>query len=251
MLELNSVCKSFNIGTPSERKILYDLSLKINEGDFVTIIGGNGSGKSTMINVIAGTYGIDSGSIVLNGEDISKQSEHIRAKSIGRVFQDPMKGTAGEMRIFENLALADRRGETRGLRWEVKKEDILKYKEKLKPLDLNLESIMNAKVKLLSGGQRQALTLIMATLKRPKLLLLDEHTAALDPKTAKNVLIETERIINENSLTALMITHNMNDAIKYGNRLIMLEKGKILMDVAGEDKRKLSSEDLIEKFSIN
>lgn len=250
MLELKNVCKSFNIGTPNERKVLYDLSIEINKGDFTTIIGGNGSGKSTMINIIAGTYNIDSGSIILEGEDISKDAEHIRAKSIGRVFQDPMKGTAGEMRIFENLALADRRGEGRGFRWGAKKEDISRYKNLLKSLELNLELRMDLKVKLLSGGQRQALTLMMATLKKPKLLLLDEHTAALDPKTARNVLIETERIINENSLTALMITHNMRDAIKYGNRLIMLEKGRVLMDVKGEDKKRLRPEELVEKFNI-
>lgn len=250
MLELKNVCKSFNIGTSGEKKVLDNLSFKIDKGDFVTVIGGNGSGKSTTMNVISGTSFIDSGAIILDGEDISNQSEHIRAKNIGRVFQDPMKGTCGDMRIFENMALANRRGKFRGLKWGVSKEELKKFKELLTPLGLGLESRLEAKVKLLSGGQRQALTLIMATLIKPKLLLLDEHTAALDPKTASKVLIKTEYIVKKNNLTTLMITHNMRDAIKYGNRLIMLDRGKVIFDVRDEEKANLNPEYLVEKFDM-
>lgn len=250
MLEFKNVYKYFNIGTPGQRKVLDNLSFKINKGDFVTIIGGNGSGKSTTMNLISGTYFIDSGSIILDNEDISKQSEHIRARHIGRVFQDPTKGTAGNMRIFENMALASRRGKLRSLRWGVRKDELNKFKELLVPLGLDLESRLESKVKLLSGGQRQALTLVMATLIKPKLLLLDEHTAALDPKTANKVLMQTEEIVKRYSLTTLMITHNMHDAIRYGNRLIMLDSGKIILDLKEEEKKRLNPEQLIERFNI-
>ena len=235
MLVIKNVRKTFNKGTVNEKKALRGISLTLNDGDFVTIIGGNGAGKSTLLNMIAGAYPVDSGIIEIDGENITKQPECKRAKYIGRVFQDPMKGTAADMQIEENMALAFRRGERRRLRWAVTQKEREFYKDALERLGLGLQSRMTSKVGLLSGGQRQALTLLMATLKRPHLLLLDEHTAALDPKTASKVLALTEEIVSENHLTALMVTHNMNDAIRIGNRLIMMDNGKIIYDVAGEE----------------
>lgn len=248
MLVLSNVEKTFNKGTINEKKALNGVNLHMHPGDFITIIGGNGAGKSTTLNMIAGVYPIDAGKIILDGDNISRKPEHARAKYLGRVFQDPMMGTAASMEIEENLALAYRRGKSRGLRWGITKEEKELYHEKLKMLDLGLEDRMTTKVGLLSGGQRQALTLLMATLQHPKLLLLDEHTAALDPKTAKNVLDLTEKIIAENDLTALMVTHNMKDAIRLGNRLIMMHEGRIIYDVAGEEKKKLQVSDLLHKF---
>ena len=239
MLILKNVEKTFNKGTVNEKKALQGIDLTLNNGDFVTVIGGNGAGKSTMLNMIAGVYPIDKGTVILNGEDISRKPEHVRAKFLGRVFQDPMKGTAAGMEIEENLALAYRRGLRRGLRWSISKTEKERYYEELKKLDLGLEERMTSKVGLLSGGQRQALTLLMASLRKPELLLLDEHTAALDPKTAAKVLELTERIIEEQKLTALMITHNMRDAIRMGNRLIMMHEGRIIYDVSGEEKKHL------------
>lgn len=249
MLEIRNIYKTFNPGTINEKKALQGVSLKLNEGDFVTVIGGNGAGKSTTLNAIAGVWPVDSGAILIDGKDVSALPEHKRAVLLGRVFQDPMTGTAASMMIEENLALASRRGERRGLRWGVTKKEREEYKELLKILDLGLEDRLTAKVGLLSGGQRQALTLLMATLKKPKLLLLDEHTAALDPKTAEKVLNTTDRIIRENNLTAFMVTHNMRDAIAHGNRLIMMNEGKIIFDVSGEEKKKLTREDLLQKFA--
>lgn len=248
MLKLANVQKTFNKGTINEKKALNGINLQLNDGDFVTIIGGNGAGKSTMLNMIAGVYPIDAGKIVLDGEDISKWPEYKRAKFLGRVFQDPMKGTAAQMEIQENLALAFRRGQKRGLRWGISRPERSRYYDELKKLGLGLEERMTSKVGLLSGGQRQALTLLMAALQSPKLLLLDEHTAALDPKTAAKVLELTETIIAENNLTALMVTHNMKDAIRMGNRLIMMHEGRIIYDVAGEEKKNLKVEDLLKKF---
>lgn len=248
MLEIINVSKTFNIGTINEKKALNKLSLKLNPGDFVTIIGGNGAGKSTMLNMIAGVYPIDGGQIIIDGVDISRMPEHKRAKYIGRVFQDPMMGTSAGMQIDENLALAFRRGEKRGLPWGIKKSEKELYKEILAKLGLGLQTRMTSKVGLLSGGQRQALTLLMATLKKPKLLLLDEHTAALDPQTAKTVLDLTEQIVAEQNLTAMMVTHNMKDALNIGNRLIMMHSGRVIYDVSGEEKKKLKVEDLLRKF---
>ena len=248
MLEIINVSKTFNIGTINEKKALNKLSLKLNPGDFVTIIGGNGAGKSTMLNMIAGVYPIDGGQIMIDGVDISRMPEHKRAKYIGRVFQDPMMGTSAGMQIDENLALAFRRGEKRGLSWGIKKNEKELYKEILAKLGLGLQTRMISKVGLLSGGQRQALTLLMATLKKPKLLLLDEHTAALDPQTAKTVLDLTEQIVAEQNLTAMMVTHNMKDALNIGNRLIMMHSGRVIYDVSGEEKKKLKVEDLLRKF---
>ena len=248
MLELKNVRKTFNRGTINEKKALNGVNLKLNDGDFVTIIGGNGAGKSTTLNMIAGVYPIDSGTIVLNGDNISTKPEYARAKYLGRVFQDPMMGTAAGMEIAENLALAYRRGKIRGLKWGISKKEKEIFHENLKMLGLGLEERMTMKVGLLSGGQRQALTLLMATLNQPKVLLLDEHTAALDPKTAKNVLDLTEKIVDEKKLTALMVTHNMKDAIKMGNRLIMMNDGKVIYDVAGEEKKNLKVSDLLAKF---
>ncbi|MBQ0026498.1 MAG: ATP-binding cassette domain-containing protein [Lachnospiraceae bacterium] len=250
MLEIKNISKTFNTGTINEKRALIDLSLTLNDGDFVTVIGGNGAGKSTLLNAIAGTYTIDEGSIELDGEDISRLSEHKRAAFLGRVFQDPKMGTAPTMQIEENLAIAARRGEKRGLRWGITSEERAKYVEALAELDLGLEDRLTTKVGLLSGGQRQALTLLMATLKKPKLLLLDEHTAALDPKTATKVLELTDTIVNREGLTALMITHNMRDAIKYGNRLIMMDAGRIVLSISGEDKKKLTVAELLERFSV-
>ena len=248
MLEIKNVSKTFNIGTINEKKALNKLSLKLNPGDFVTIIGGNGAGKSTMLNMIAGVYPIDGGQIIIDGVDISRMPEYKRAKYIGRVFQDPMMGTSAGMQIDENLALAFRRGEKRGLSWGIKKSEKELYKEILAKLGLGLQTRMTSKVGLLSGGQRQALTLLMATLKKPKLLLLDEHTAALDPQTAKTVLDLTQQIVDEHNLTAMMVTHNMKDALNIGNRLIMMHSGRVIYDVSGEEKKKLKVEDLLRKF---
>lgn len=248
MLKITEVYKTFNPGTINEKKALNGLDLHLDPKDFVTIIGGNGAGKSTILNMVAGVYPIDFGSIILDGIDISTKPEHKRAKYLGRVFQDPMRGTAADMEIQENLALAYRRGKTRGLGWGISKEEKVQYVEALKTLDLGLETRLTSKVGLLSGGQRQALTLLMATLQKPKLLLLDEHTAALDPKTAKKVLELTESIIDANKLTALMVTHNMKDAIHYGNRLIMMHEGRIIYDIAGEEKKNLKVADLLAKF---
>ena len=248
MLEIKNVYKTFNIGTINEKKALQDLNLHLNPKDFVTIIGGNGAGKSTMLNMVAGVYPIDSGSIVLDGKDISTWPEYKRAAMLGRVFQDPMRGTAAGMEIQENLAMAYRRGQKRGLKWGISATEKEKYREALKMLDLGLEDRMTNKVGLLSGGQRQALTLLMATLQKPKVLLLDEHTAALDPKTAKKVLDLTEHLVESQELTALMVTHNMKDAINIGNRLIMMHEGHIIYDVAGEEKKNLKVDDLLQKF---
>jgi len=249
MLDIKGVFKTFNPGSITEKKALQGIDLHLNEGDFVTIIGGNGAGKSTMLNAIAGVWPIDEGSIFIDGQDVTAVPEHKRASLLGRVFQDPMTGTAANMQIEENLALAARRGKKRGLGWEVTKAEREKYHDMLVSLDLGLEDRLAAKVGLLSGGQRQALTLMMATMVKPKLLLLDEHTAALDPKTAAKVLEITDKVINENHLTALMITHNMSDAIKHGNRLIMMNEGRIVYDVSGEEKKNLTVEDLMKKFS--
>ena len=248
MLTITNVRKTFNKGTINEKKALNGINLHLESGDFVTIIGGNGTGKSTMLNMIAGVYPIDSGKIVIDGINISREPEHRRAKYIGRVFQDPMRGTAANMEIQENLAMALRRGKIRGLGWGIRNNEKDYYRTALAQLDLGLQTRMTSKVGLLSGGQRQALTLLMATLQKPKLLLLDEHTAALDPKTARKVLELTEKIVNEQELTALMVTHNMKDAIQIGNRLIMMHEGRIIYDVSGEDKKKLQVEDLLEKF---
>lgn len=249
MLELKSISKTFNPGTINEKKALQELSLHLKPGDFVTVIGGNGAGKSTMLNAVAGVWPVDSGSIIIDGVDITGQPEHKRAAYIGRVFQDPMMGTAPNMQIEENLALALRRGKSRGLRWGVTAAEREEYREKLKTLGLGLEDRLTVKVGLLSGGQRQALTLLMAALQKPKLLLLDEHTAALDPATAAKVLELSDRIVQENKLTTLMITHNMKDAIKHGNRLIMMNEGRIILDVEGEEKKKLTKRDLMDKFA--
>ncbi len=250
MLELIDIRKTFNPNTINEKKALQGVNLHLKEGDFVTIIGGNGAGKSTILNAIAGVWRIDSGEIKIDGKDVSSLPEHKRAKFLGRVFQDPMMGTAPSMQIEENLALAARRGKRRSaLRWSIFNKERLAYRKALATLDLGLEDRMTAKVGLLSGGQRQALTLLMATLQKPKLLLLDEHTAALDPKTADKVLKLTDKIIAENKLTALMVTHNMQNAIDYGNRLIMMHNGEIIFDVAGEEKKALTVEILLKKFS--
>lgn len=250
MLEIKNVFKTFNPGTVNEKRALNGINLTLNEGDFVTVIGGNGAGKSTMLNMVAGVYPVDSGSIVIDGVDVTKLPEHKRAKYIGRVFQDPMTGTAADMQIVENLALASRRGKFRTLRPGVTKKEKAEYAEILKSLDLGLETRLTSKVGLLSGGQRQAITLLMATLKKPKVLLLDEHTAALDPKTAAKVLELTTEIVEEHNLTTIMITHNMKDAIAIGNRLIMMNDGKIIYDVSGEEKKNLTTADLLEKFKI-
>lgn len=249
MLEIKNVHKTFNAGTINEKRALQGLNLTLNDGDFCTVIGGNGAGKSTMLNMIAGVYPVDSGSITIDGVDVTGLSEHKRAKFIGRVFQDPMMGTAADMWIEENLALANRRGCHRGLGWSIKRSERDQFKEILSHLDLGLEDRLTTKVGLLSGGQRQAITLLMAVLRKPKLLLLDEHTAALDPKTAAKVLALSDKFIADGNLTALMVTHNMRDAITHGNRLIMMNDGKIILDVSGEEKKKLTVEDLLEAFS--
>jgi len=248
MLEIRNVYKTFNPGTINEKKALQGLNLTLQDGDFCTVIGGNGAGKSTMLNAVSGVWPVDSGAILIDGEDISGLCEYQRAPFLGRVFQDPMTGTAADMQIVENMALASRRGEKRGLRWGVPKKDVERYRELLQTLELGLEDRLTTKVGLLSGGQRQALTLLMATLRKPKLLLLDEHTAALDPKTAAKVLEATERIVQRDHLTTLMITHNMRDAIAYGNRLIMMYDGHIVVDVSGEQKKNLTVEQLLDLF---
>lgn len=249
MLELKNIYKTFNPGTVNEKRALQGLNLSLADGDFVTVIGGNGAGKSTMLNIISGAYSVDEGSISIGGVDVTKLPEYKRAPYIGRVFQDPMMGTAATMQIEENLALAARRGLRRGLRTGISRAEREQYRELLKILDLGLEDRLTSKVGLLSGGQRQALTLLMATLKKPQLLLLDEHTAALDPKTAAKVLAATEQIVRRDNLTTLMITHNMRDAIAHGNRLVMLYDGRVVVDVRGEEKRRLTVEDLLEKFN--
>ena len=250
MLDLKNVSKTFHPGTVNARTALNDLTLHLDEGDFVTVIGGNGAGKSTLLNAIAGTFAVDRGSISIGGQDVTRLPEYKRAALIGRVFQDPMLGTAATMQIEENLALAARRGQTRGLKWGITKAEREKYRALLQPLDLGLEDRLTAKVGLLSGGQRQALTLLMASLQQPKLLLLDEPTAALDPKTAAKVLALSDQIVAENHLTTLMITHNMKDAIRHGNRLLMMSAGKVILDISGEEKRKLTVEDLLHRFSL-
>ena len=248
MLEIQNIHKTFNPGTINEKVALNGVNLNLNPGDFVTIIGGHGAGKSTTLNAIAGVWPVDEGKIIIDGVDITKLSEHKRALYLGRVFQDPMTGTAATMSIEENMAIAARRGERRGLGWGITKKERERYKEALKELDLGLEDRLSSKVGLLSGGQRQAITLLMASLKKPKLLLLDEHTAALDPKTAAKVLAISDKIIQEHQLTAMMVTHNMKDAIAHGNRLIMMHEGKIIYDVSGEEKKNLKVADLLAKF---
>ena len=250
MLEIKNVTKIFNkeLSVDERRVALDNVSITINDGDFITVIGGNGSGKSTLMNSISGAFPLDSGEIIVDGENITNMPEYERAKFLGRVFQDPMMGTCGNMSILENLELSFRRGKKRGLRWGFTKENVEKYVEMLKGLNLGLEDRLEQKVGLLSGGQRQAVTLLMSTLVTPKLLLLDEHTAALDPKTAKIVLNLTNEIVTKENITTLMITHNMNDAIKYGNRLIMLDHGHIILDISGEEKKKLTIKDLLQKF---
>ena len=249
MLELKNISKTFFPGTVHEKTALDNLSLTLHEGDFVTVIGGNGAGKSTMLNAIAGTFSVDSGSILIDGKDVTRLPEFKRAALLGRVFQDPMMGTAPTMQIQENLALAARRGKHRGLKWGITPQEEQEYYQKLKDLDLGLEGRMKAKVGLLSGGQRQALTLLMAALQKPKLLLLDEHTAALDPRTAAKVLELSDKIVEENHLTTMMITHNMRDAIAHGNRLIMMDAGHVVLDISGEEKKKLTVSDLLTLFS--
>ena len=248
MLKLDNIHKTFNPGTINEKIALNGVNLTLNEGDFVTVIGGNGAGKSTTLNAIAGVWPIDSGKIYIGGDDVTKLSEHKRAKYLRRVFQDPMTGTATTMSIEENMAIAARRGEKRGLSWGITHQERDTYREMLKALDLGLEDRLTSKVGLLSGGQRQAITLLMASIKKPKLLLLDEHTAALDPKTAAKVLEISDKIIAENHLTAMMVTHNMKDAIVHGNRLIMMHEGKVILNISGEEKKKLTVEDLLHQF---
>ena len=248
MLKLDNIHKTFNPGTINEKIALNGVNLTLNEGDFVTVIGGNGAGKSTTLNAIAGVWPIDSGKIYIGGDDVTKLSEHKRAKYLGRVFQDPMTGTATTMSIEENMAIAARRGRKRGLSWGITKAERDTYREMLKTLDLGLEDRLTSKVGLLSGGQRQAITLLMASIQKPKLLLLDEHTAALDPKTAAKVLEISDKIISDNHLTAMMVTHNMKDAIVHGNRLIMMHEGKVILNISGEEKKKLTVEDLLHQF---
>lgn len=248
MLEIRNVSKVFNGGTVNEKRALNGLNLTLNAGDFVTVIGGNGAGKSTMLNVVAGVHPVNGGSILINGKDVTKIPEYRRAKYLGRVFQDPMIGTAATMQIDENLALASRRGMARTLKMGITSKEREGYKELLTKLDLGLENRLTSKVGLLSGGQRQALTLLMATLKNPDLLLLDEHTAALDPKTARTVLDITDKLVTENHLTTLMITHNMKDALRLGNRIVMMHEGRIIFEAEGEEKKKLTVADLLEKF---
>lgn len=247
-LEIKDVHKTFNAGTINEKIALDGVNLNLEEGDFVTIIGGNGAGKSTTLNAVAGVWPIDKGTIIIGGQDVTSLPEHKRAKFLGRVFQDPMTGTAATMSIEENMALAARRGKRRTLKWGVTKAEREQFKEMLKTLDLGLEDRLTSKVGLLSGGQRQAVTLLMASLQKPNLLLLDEHTAALDPKTVAKVLALSDKIIEENNLTAMMVTHNMKDAIAHGNRLIMMHEGRVIYDVRGEEKKQLKVSDLLAKF---
>ena len=249
MLEITNLTKTFNPGTINQKVALNGVDLTLNDGDFVTVIGGNGAGKSTLLNAVAGVFTPDSGKIVIDGIDVTSLPEYKRAKLLGRVFQDPMMGTAADMQIDENLALAARRGKLRGLRWGISKAERETYREMLSLLELGLENRLTSKVGLLSGGQRQAITLLMASLNKPRLLLLDEHTAALDPKTASKVLEITDKIVSDNKLTTLMITHNMRDAIAHGNRLIMMHSGRVIVDVSGEEKKKLTVEQLLNLFS--
>ena len=249
MLEIKEIWKTFNAGTVNEKQALKGVSLTLNDGDFCTVIGGNGAGKSTMLNAVAGVWTVDSGTISIGGTDVTRLPEFKRARFIGRVFQDPMMGTAPTMQIEENLALAARRGERRGLGWGITKTEREDYRALLATLDLGLENRLSTHAGLLSGGQRQALTLLMAALVQPKLLLLDEHTAALDPKTAAKVLELSDRIVSENHLTTLMVTHNMRDAIEHGNRLIMMSEGEIVLDISGKEKERLTVEELLERFS--
>ena len=249
MLKIDNIKKTFNPGTINEKVALNGVNLSLEEGDFVTVIGGNGAGKSTTLNAIAGVWPVDSGKIYIGGDDVTRLSEYKRAKYLGRVFQDPMTGTATTMSIEENMAIAARRGQSRGLSWGITKKERDVYREMLATLDLGLEDRLSSKVGLLSGGQRQAITLLMASIQKPRLLLLDEHTAALDPKTAAKVMELTDRIVREGQLTTLMITHNMRDAIQYGNRLIMLHDGHVILDIAGEEKKKLTVPDLLEQFT--
>ena len=250
MLNIQNISKTFNVGTINEKTALDNVSLHLEEGDFVTVIGGNGAGKSTLLNAVAGTWYVDAGSIAIDGIDVTKMPEYRRANFLGRVFQDPMMGTAATMQIDENLALAARRGKLRGLKSGITASEKEEYRELLKILDLGLEDRLTSKVGLLSGGQRQAVTLLMATLRKPKLLLLDEHTAALDPKTAAKVLDTTDMIVGRDNLTTIMITHNMRDAIAHGNRLIMMDSGHIILDIKGEEKKNLTVDDLLQKFAI-
>ena len=249
MLKVNNIYKTFNKGTVNEKRALNGVNLELEEGDFVTIIGGNGAGKSTLLNSICGVFRVDNGSIVIDGADVTKLPEHKRAKYLGRVFQDPMMGTAADMWIEENMSLAYRRGKPRGLKWAITNKERAMYREMLAQLGLGLENRLSSKVGLLSGGQRQALTLLMAVMQKPKLLLLDEHTAALDPKTAETVLDLSNKFISEGNLTAMMITHNMKDAITHGNKLIMMHEGRIIYSVSGEEKKALTVDDLLKKFS--
>ena len=251
MLILQNIRKTFHAGTVNQKVALDDVSLTLKDGDFVTVIGGNGAGKSTLLNTIAGTFPVDSGSITIDGEDITLLPEQKRARFLGRVFQDPMMGTAADMWIEENLALAAQRGERRGLKWASSAADREEFRRLLAELDLGLEERLSSKVGLLSGGQRQALTLLMATMKRPRLLLLDEHTAALDPKTAAKVLALSDRFVEEGRLTTLMVTHNMKDDIAHGNRLIMMNAGKIVLDISGEEKKRLTVDDLLHAFTLS
>ena len=248
MLRIEDVYKTFNAGTINEKKALCGVNLTLEEGEFVTVIGGNGAGKSTTLNAVAGVWPVDSGRIYIGGDDVTRLSEYKRAKYLGRVFQDPMTGTATTMSIEENMAIAARRGKTRRLTWGITKAERDTYREMLKTLNLGLEDRLTSKVGLLSGGQRQAITLLMASIQKPKLLLLDEHTAALDPKTAAKVLEISDKIIAENHLTAMMVTHNMRDASAHGNRLIMMHEGKVILNIAGEEKKKLTVEDLLHQF---
>lgn len=248
MLRIEDVYKTFNAGTINEKKALCGVNLTLEEGEFVTVIGGNGAGKSTTLNAVAGVWPVDSGRIYIGGDDVTRLSEYKRAKYLGRVFQDPMTGTATTMSIEENMAIAARRGKARRLTWGITKAERDTYREMLKTLNLGLEDRLTSKVGLLSGGQRQAITLLMASIQKPKLLLLDEHTAALDPKTAAKVLEISDKIIAENHLTAMMVTHNMRDAIAHGNRLIMMHEGKVILNIAGEERKKLTVEDLLHQF---
>lgn len=248
MLKVSQIFKTFNKGSVDEKLALEGVDLRLDEGDFVTVIGGNGAGKSTLLNCIAGVYPVDSGTIFIDNADVTKQPEHVRARYLGRVFQDPVMGTAGNMWIEENLALAYRRGQRRGLKWGISHKERDYYRELLATLELGLENRLSTKVGLLSGGQRQAITLLMATMKKPRLLLLDEHTAALDPKTAQKVLALSDKIITEHQITTMMVTHNMRDAIKHGNRLVMMHEGRIILDIGGEEKKSLTVDYLMEKF---
>ena len=249
MLEVKGICKTFFPGTVNEKTALQSVDLTLRDGDFVTVIGGNGAGKSTLLNVVAGTLTADSGSVILDGRDITRLPEHRRAPYLGRVFQDPMMGTAPNMMIEENLALAARRGRRRTLRWGISRAERELYRQLLRQLDLGLEDRLTARAGLLSGGQRQALTLLMASMQQPKLLLLDEHTAALDPRTAAKVLELSDRIVSEHQLTTMMVTHNMKDAIAHGNRLIMMHDGRVVLDISGEEKSRLTVPDLLTLFN--